>query len=222
METNGSSAPYRSEFASRQNAGQRLARALARYKDRQPVVLALPRGGVPVGFEIARALAAPLDVLFVRKLRAPGFPELGLGAVVDGLHPRRILNAPIVESLRVAPDYIEREVRAQLQIIEERKRLYRGNRLPLPIQGRTVILADDGIATGGTIRAGLKALALAGAGSKVLAVPVAPHAVVQTLASEADEVVCLLSPADFHSVGFYYADFTQTTDDEVIELLQRP
>jgi putative phosphoribosyl transferase len=221
MEANDRSASYRGEFANRQDAGQRLAKALTRYKDRQPIVLALPRGGVPIGFEIARALGAPLDVLIVRKLRAPGYPELGVGAVVDGPHPQRILNERVIESLQVTADYIEQEVRTQLQVIEERKQLYRRGQLPLPIKGRTVILADDGIATGGTVRAGLRALALAGAGSRVLAVPVAPRETIQALAGEADDLVCLLSPADFHSVSFYYDDFNQTTDDEVIELLQR-
>lgn len=220
MDTNDSSALYRGEFADRQDAGCRLAKALTRYKDRQPVVLALPRGGVPVGFEIARALAAPLDVLLVRKLRAPGFPELGIGAVVDGPHPQRILNEHIIDSLQVSAAYIEQETREQLQIIEARKRLYRGDHLPLPLEGRTVILTDDGIATGGTVRAGLKALALSGAAWKVLAVPVAPNETLRTLANQADDVVCLLSPEEFYSVSFYYADFAQTTDDEVITLLQ--
>lgn len=221
MEANNRSASYRAEFANRQDAGQRLAKALGRYKDELPIVLALPRGGVPVGFEIARALSAPLDVLLVRKLRAPGYPELGIGAVVDSPHPQRILNERIIESLQVPANYIELEVRTQLQAIEARKRLYRSGLLPLPVKGRTVILTDDGIATGSTVRAGLKALALAGAGSRVLAVPVAPRETLQALASEADDLVCLLSPADFHSVSFYYDDFDQTTDEEVVELLQR-
>lgn len=221
METNRNAALYQGEFANRQDAGRRLAKALSRYQDQQPIVLALPRGGVPVGFEIARALAAPLDVLLVRKLRAPGYPELGIGAVVDGADPQRILNESIIESLQVSADYIEQEVREQLQIIEERKRRYRGGRPPLALAGRTVILTDDGIATGGTVRAGLKALALAGAGRTVLAVPVAPDETMRALAGAADDVVCLLSLANFHAVGFFYADFAQTTDDEVIELLQR-
>jgi putative phosphoribosyl transferase len=212
---------YHGEFADRHDAGRRLAKALTRYKDQQPLVLALPRGGVPVGFEIAKALEAPLDVLFVRKLRAPGFPELGIGAVVDGPNPQQILNEQIIESMQVTAAYLEREVRTQLQIIDERKRLYRGNRLPLDIAGRTVILADDGVATGGTVRAGLKALTLARAARKILAVPVAPPETLQTLGDETDDVICLLSPPDFPAVGVYYADFTQTTDDEVIELLQQ-
>lgn len=221
MESSDSSASYRGQFANREDAGRRLAKVLARYKDMHPVVLALPRGGVPVGFEIARALKAPLDVLFVRKLRTPGYPELALGAVVDGPHPQRILNQHIIDSVQVPDDYIESEVQAQLRVIEERKRIYRGDRSPLSVAGRTVIVTDDGIATGATMRAGLKALAASGARTIVMAVPVAPQETLDILAAEADEVVCLLSPADFYSVGFYYADFDQTTDDEVIDLLER-
>lgn len=211
---------YHGEFANRADAGLRLAKALTRYHDRRPVVLALPRGGVPVGFEIAKALQSPLDLLFVRKLPAPDFPELGIGAVVDGPHPQRILNQHVIDNMRVSREYIETETQVQLSIIEERKRRYLGGRPPLDLVGHTVILVDDGIATGGTVRAGLKALAQVQVQAMVLAVPVAPHETLQTLMGEADEVVCLLSPADFQSVGFYYADFEQVTDDEVIALLQ--
>lgn len=216
----------RATFANRQEAGRRLAQALADYKERQPVVLALPRGGVPVGFEIAGALEAPLDILFVRKLRLPGSPmgapKFGLGAIVDdGTQPQRILEQSVIDRLHVTAEYIDSEARVQQQIIEERNRRYRGERMPLALAGRTVILVDDGIATGDTMRAALKALDLAGVGRKVLAVPVAPHEAVQSLAREADNVVCLLLPADFRSIAFYYADFTRTTDDEVIELLRK-
>lgn len=216
-----SSTDYMDLFADRRDAGRRLAKALTRYKDRQPIVFALPRGGVPVAYEVAHALKAPLEVLFVRKLRAPGFPELAVGAVVDGPHPQRILNDEVVSSLQVSPAYIEQETREQLDVIEDRKRRYRGKRPAPPIGGRTVILVDDGIATGATVKAGLRALALAGAGSRVLAVPVAPSEMMRTLAAEADDTVCLLSPDDFLAVGSYYADFAQTTDDEVVDLLQR-
>lgn len=211
---------YRAEFADRADAGRRLAKALTRYHDRRPIVLALPRGGVIVAAEIARALQAPLDVLFVRKLPAPDFPELGIGAVVDGPHPQRILNQHVIDSMKVSREYIETETQVQLSIIAERKRRYRGGRPPLDLEGHSLILTDDGIATGGTVRAALKALEPVQALAKVLAVPVAPHQTLQALAGEADEVVCLLSPADFQSVGFYYADFQQVTDDEVIALLQ--
>lgn len=221
MASSDSTESYRGQFANREDAGRQLARALARYRDQHPLVLALPRGGVPVGFEIARALEAPLDVLFVRKLRTPGFPELALGAIVDGPQTQRILNQNIIDSMQVPDDYIESEVAEQSGIIAERKRLYRGSRPPPAIAGRTVIITDDGVATGATMRAGLKALASAGARRIVLAVPVAPQETLEILAAEADEVVCLLSPADFYSVGFYYADFDQTTDDEVVDLLER-
>ncbi|HJW23485.1 MAG TPA: phosphoribosyltransferase [Rhodocyclaceae bacterium] len=221
MELNGNATDYHDDFASREDAGRRLAKALARYKERRPVVLALPRGGVPVGFQLAQALDAPLDVLFVRKLGAPGFPELGLGAVVDGPDPQVILNDHIIRSLQVSPDYIEAEKRRQLALIEERKALYRGSRPALPIAGRTVIVTDDGIATGGTLRAGLRALARAGVESTVLAIPVAPPEAWRNLSAEADDGACLLLPPDFHSVGFYYRDFTQVTDEEVVDLLQR-
>jgi putative phosphoribosyl transferase len=220
MESKDLSMTYRGEFADRADAGRRLAKALTRYHDRRPIVLALPRGGVPVGFEIAKALQAPLDLLFVRKLPAPDFPELGIGAVVDGPHPQRILNQHVIDGMRVSREYIETETQVQLSVIEERKRCYLGGRPPLDLEGHTVILTDDGIATGGTIRAGLKALDQVQLLGKVLAVPVAPHETLQTLAGEADEIVCLVTPTDFQSVGFYYADFEQVTDDEVIAVLQ--
>lgn len=221
METKLNTAPHRATFADRPAAGRRLADALSHYQDQPAVVLAVPRGGVPVGFEIAKALGASLDLLFVRKLRAPAGPEFGLGAIVDGAHPQRFLNQAFIDRWQVAADDIESEVRIQQQIIEAWKQRFRGDRLPLPLAKSTVILVDDGIATGSTIRAALQALDLAGVGRKVLAVPVAPQPIAQSLASEVDEMVCLLSPADFQSVGFYYADFALTTDDEVSELLRK-
>lgn len=221
MELNGNPTDYRGDFTSREDAGRRLAKALTHYRARRPVVLALPRGGVPVGFEIAQALDAPLDILFVRKLETPGYPELGLGAVVDGEHPQRVLNEHIVRSMHVSPEYIEAETQRQLAVIEERKALYRGSQPPVPIEKRTVIVTDDGVATGGTLRAALRALAQSGVKSTVLAIPVAPPESWHILAAAADDAVCLLLPPDFHSVGFYYADFTQVADEEVVDLLQR-
>lgn len=208
-------------FADRRDAGQRLARALGRFRDEQPVVLALPRGGVPVAYEVAEFLRAPLDVLFVRKIGAPGHPELGLGAVVDGKHPQRILNDSIVEAVRASPAYIDAEASRQLDVIEARKQRLRGQHPPEDVEGRTVILVDDGIATGGTVRAAWQALAQAGTRRTVLAVPVAPIDVLQRLPIEEHDLVCLLLPADLYAVGQYYADFSQTTDDEVVALLQR-
>jgi putative phosphoribosyl transferase len=213
--------PFAGYFVDRRDAGRLLAKALTRYRDQQPIVLALPRGGVPVGYEIARALAAPLDVLLVRKLGAPGYPELGMGAVVEGTPPQRVLNEHIIEALRPPAGYLEAEEERQLALIAERHIRYRGKRPMMAIEGRTVIVTDDGIATGGTMRAALKALA-ARARHTVLAVPVAPHAVLESIAAEADDAVCLLTPADFQSVGFYYADFAQIEDEDVLGLLARP
>ncbi len=211
---------YAAYFVDRRDAGRLLAKALTRYRDEQPVVLALPRGGVPVGFEIAQALGAPLDVLLVRKLGAPGFPELGLGAVVEGTPPQRVLNENVVSALHPPPGYLEAEEARQLSLMAERRQRYRGGRPLVPVEHHTVIVTDDGVATGGTVRAALRALS-ARARRTVLAVPVAPHVVVDALAAETDDLVCLLSPVDFHSVGFYYGDFTQVEDEEVVELLAR-
>jgi len=220
MDTRHSNPPYAGYFIDRHDAGRLLAKALTRYRDEAPVVLALPRGGVPVGYEIAHALEAPLDVLLVRKLGAPGFPELGLGAVVEGTPPQRVLNDHIIDALRPPEGYLEAEAQRQLALIAERHSRYRGNRPMMAVEGRTVIVTDDGIATGGTMRAALKALA-ARARRTVLAVPVAPHAVLESIAADADDAVCLLSPNEFQSVGFYYGDFDQLEDEDVIALLHR-
>ncbi|WP_437361019.1 phosphoribosyltransferase [Inquilinus limosus] len=206
-------------FRDRTEAGRRLAEALARYRDARPIILALPRGGVPVAFEVARALAAPLDVLLVRKIGAPGYPELGIGAVIDGKDPRVVLNDSVMREVAPAPGYVEAETERQLVEIERRRRLYRGGRPSPSVAGRTVILVDDGIATGGTVTAALQGLAAAQPARLVLAVPVAPPDVLQTLSQLADDVVCLSAPHFFGAVGRFYEDFSQTTDDEVIRLL---
>lgn len=206
-------------YADRTDAGRRLAQCLLHLAAEQPLVLALPRGGVPVGYEIAMALHAPLDVLFVRKLGAPGQPELGLGAVVDGAQPQRILNEELVAALRPSAAYLQAEEQRQLQIIEERKAHWRKRRPAEPVAGRLVILVDDGIATGGTVRAALLGLQRSGARRVVLAVPVAPADIMRRLPIEADDFVCPLLPDDLGSVGQYYDDFSQTSDDEVVGLL---
>lgn len=206
-------------FRDRRDAGRRLAAALARYRDLRPVVLALPRGGVPVGFEVARALAAPLDVLLVRKIGAPGYPELGLGAVIDGADPHVVLNDAVMREVMPAPGYVEAETERQLAEIERRRRLYRGDRPAPSVAGRVVILVDDGIATGGTVTAALQGLAAAQPARLVLAVPVAPPEALETLSGLADDVVCLSAPSVFGAVGRFYQDFEQTTDEEVIGLL---
>lgn len=207
-------------FIDRHDAGKRLAAALAPLRHEGAVVLALPRGGVVIGYEVARDLNAPLDVLIVCKLGAPGFPELGLGAVVDGEHPQRIVNQRVVDAVQPPPGYLDEEERRQLEVIEQRRQLFRHGRPPEPIEDRTVILVDDGIATGGTVRAALLALAQSGATRTVLAVPVAPHDVLQLLPIAERDFVCLHAPRDFASVGAYYHDFAQVGDAEAVDLLE--
>jgi predicted phosphoribosyltransferase len=209
------------DFANRADAGRKLARALMHLKEERPVVLALPRGGVPVGFEVARALDAPLDVVLVRKIGAPGQPELGLGAVVDGANPQLVLNEELIELVRPSRRHLEEEEKRQLAEIERRRAIYRPGRAPIPLDGRTVIVVDDGIATGGTMKAVLQGLAQVGAKRLVLAVPVAPPETLRQFDALADEVVCLMTPEPFYAVGAFYRDFKQTSDEEVIDLLSR-
>ncbi|HMI95726.1 MAG TPA: phosphoribosyltransferase [Micropepsaceae bacterium] len=209
------------EFRDRVDAGLKLARALLHLKDETPVVLALPRGGVPVAFEVARVLNVPLDVVLVRKIGAPGQPELGLGAVVDGVAPQMVLNEELVRLVQPGQTYLDAEEKRQLAEIERRRALYRPGREPLSVAGCTVIVVDDGIATGGTMKAVMRALKGARPAHLVLAVPVAPADSLGELSQLADEIVCLMSPEPFYSVGSHYRDFTQTTDEEVIDLLAR-
>src|SRR2546423_3055871 len=207
-------------FSDRRDAGRRLAVALASYRESRPIVLALPRGGVPVGFEVAKALAAPLDVLLVRKIGAPGQEELGLGAVVDGHDPQLVLNEDLVRAVAPPPGYMEAEQHRQLAEIERRRRHYIGNRTPVAVEGRTVIVVDDGIATGATVKAALRGLARNRPARLVLAVPVAPADTVGELSAECDELVCLATPDPFYAVGPHYRDFRQTEDAEVVRLLE--
>lgn len=208
-------------FANRRDAGRRLALELIHHAVPDPIVMALPRGGVPVGFEVAQALHAPLEILLVRKLGAPGYEEFGIGAIVDGAEPQTVLNNDAIEMLRVPPAYVAQESDRQLAEIERRRRLYSGSARPMSVVGRTAIVVDDGIATGGTAMVALQALRRASAQRTVLAVPVAPPETLAKLADEADEVVCLAAPDDFRAVGAQYIDFEQTTDAEVIELLDK-
>ncbi len=208
-------------FKNRRNAGLRLAVDLAYLKQEKPIVLALPRGGIPVAYEIAHELSAPLDVLLVRKMGSPFSSELGIGAVVDGQPPQHVINQELVNRLNISATYLQEEEQRQLAEIERRRRRYCGNRMPLQVYGRTVIVVDDGIATGATMTAALKALARSGAHKLIFAVPVAPPEVVKRLRAQVDDGACLLTPADFQSVGSYYEDFEQTSDEEVLALLDR-
>ncbi|RME70382.1 MAG: phosphoribosyltransferase [Planctomycetota bacterium] len=208
-------------FRDRSEAGRLLAAELERYRDLEPVVVAMPRGGVPVGYEIARALDAPLDVIVVRKLGAPGHPELAVGAIVDGSEPEVVLNPDVVRALGVSAAYLRQEEARQLAVIHERQRLLRSGRPPVPLERRTAILVDDGIATGATARAAILGLRRRHPARVVLAVPVAPPDSCAALAPLVDDLVCLYQPEPFYAVGAWYVDFRQVSDEEVIELLER-
>jgi len=207
-------------FRDRREAGRVLAQELTAYAGRPDVVvLALPRGGVPVAYEVARALGAPLDVFLVRKLGVPGHEELAMGAVATG--GVRVLNDQVVRALGIPPDVIDMVAAWERQELARRERLYRGDRPPPDVKGRTVILVDDGLATGATMRAALAALRQQQPARRVVAVPTAAAQTCDALRTEADDVVCATTPEPFDAVGFWYEDFSQTTDDEVRELLDR-
>lgn len=206
-------------FRDRTEAGQRLAQHLSHLRDEDPVILALPRGGVPVAFEVARALRAPLDLVIVRKIGAPGHAEFALGALVDGAPPQTVLNDRIIAMLHVPRAYIEDETRRQTEEMARRRDAYLGSRPRIPLRGRTVVVVDDGIATGATVKAALKGLAQAQPGRLVLAVPVAPPDALAEIRPLVDELHCLLAPDPFRAVGLFYDDFSQTTDQEVVTRL---
>jgi len=209
------------QFQDRHHAGRELAQALLPLAVPDPIVLALPRGGVPVAYEVAKALKAPLDLLFVRKIGAPGYEEVGLGAVVDGQDPQVVFNEEAMAAFSPSAAYIEQQRLRELEEIERRRAAYLRGRPALPVKGRNVILVDDGIATGGTVRAGLLGLKRSAAGTVVLAVPVAPQEVLKNLGQSADEIICLSSPDIFRAVGLHYETFEQTSDAEVVELLDQ-
>lgn len=204
-------------FADRADAGRRLADRLAHeYLPAPRVVLALPRGGVPVGAEVARRLEAPLDLLLVRKIGAPWQPELAVAALVDGAGPTPVVDEEIARATGADAAYIAREATREWHELERRRACYLRGRAPRPLRGATAIVVDDGIATGTTMRAALGAVRRRGAARIVLAVPVAPHDALMRLRSAADLVVCLAEPTPFQSIGTHYADFRQLRDDEVV------
>ncbi|MDP8952357.1 MAG: phosphoribosyltransferase [Actinomycetota bacterium] len=206
-------------FKDRHDAGRRLAERVARYRDENPIVLALPRGGVPVGYEVSRSLDAPLDIFIARKLGAPGRPELGIGAVAqDGL---RVLNADAIRALGIPKEYIERVAEGEKAEIERRLGLLRGEGHPEPeVRGRTVILVDDGLATGVTARAAIEALRRRDPRRLILAAPVCAAASAELLRPEVDELVCLKTPSGPTAISLWYHNFQQVPDEEVIELLK--
>jgi predicted phosphoribosyltransferase len=207
-------------FANRAEAGRRLARELAAYAGRPDVlVLGLPRGGVPVAFEVARALRVPLDVFVVRKLGVPGQEELAMGAIASG--GVRVVNEAIVRALRIPRAAIEAATVAETRERERRERLYRGDRPAVDVAGRTVILVDDGLATGATMQAAVSALRGRGPAAIVVAAPVAAPATCAALAGTADDCVCVLRPPELRGVGLWYEDFSQTEDAEVRALLDQ-
>lgn len=209
-------------YANREQAGRELGARLIQYRSPDTVVLALPRGGVPVAREIAAVLGASLDVVLVRKIGAPGQPELAIGAVADGASPEMVVNEPIARVLDLEPDYLEKEKDRALAEIERRRRTYRGTREPPALTGRTVILVDDGLATGMTALAGLRSVRRQRPGHLILAVPVASPDTIELLRPEADEIVCLRVSDELFAVGEAYVDFRQLTDEKVIELLRKP
>jgi putative phosphoribosyl transferase len=207
-------------FRDREHAGQILAQKLSRYANRNDVlVLALPRGGVPVGYKVARALRAPLDVFLVRKLGVPRHEELAMGAIASG--GVRVLNEEVVDGLHIPPQIIERVAQRETKELERRERLYRDDRPSPDVRDKTVILIDDGLATGSTMRAAAEALRKQSPARIVVAVPVAAASTCEEFQQLVDEIICAATPEPFHAVGIWYEQFDQTTDEEVRELLER-
>ena len=208
------------QFVNRIDAGRQLAEKLAQYANRSDVlVLALPRGGVVVGYEVARFLNVPLDVFVVRKLGVPGREELAMGAIASG--GLRALNGNVVETLQIPEEVLDAVAAKERRELERRERAYRGDRPTPDLQGHTIILVDDGIATGSTMRAAVEALRQLEPSRLVVATPTAALSTVRNLRQDVDELVAVMTPADFGGVGEWYKDFSQTTDDEVRELLER-
>jgi putative phosphoribosyl transferase len=208
-----------SGFLSRTQAGKLLAEQVVKFDFTQPVVLALPRGGVPVAIEVARVLKAPLDLLLVRKIGVPSQPELAAAAIVDGEHPELVLNVEVMAMAGLHRRDIEPDVAKALAEIERRRKLYLQNRTPVRVSGCTAIVVDDGIATGTTVKAALQALRRRHPKKLILAIPVAPPDTIKELEAHVDQIICLLQPEPFGAIGIYYGDFHQVSDEEVIKLL---
>ena len=206
-------------FQDRADAGRQLARALAGYKGQQPVVLALPRGGVSVAAEVAAALDAPLDVILVRKIGVPFQPELAMGAVVDGDEPLVVRNEAVIRHAGIGEAAFQAVCDSELAEIERRRQRYLGGRERIEVAGRSAIVIDDGIATGATMRAALRATRLRKPKKLILAVPVAPTDGLAAMRREADEIVCIEAHADLGAIGYYYSDFRAVPDEAVIALL---
>lgn len=209
------------EFTNRTDAGQRLAQVLQTKTYDNPVVLALPRGGVPVGLEVARALIAPMDLVMVRKIGLPDQPELAVAAIVNGDTPQTVINHAIAEHAGLSAQDIDQLAKSQLDKIKRRRGIFLKGRASVPIKGRTVIIVDDGIATGATMRASLLAVRRQAPAHLILAVPVAAPDTLSSLQKDADEVICLSQPYPFFGVGAHYDDFRQTTDQDVMRLIKK-
>lgn len=205
-------------FQDRVDGGQQLARALLRYRTSHPIVVALPRGGVPVGFEVARALDADLDVIVVRKLGAPNNPEFAIGALAPGITE---VNRAVVELYRISERYIEDVIHRERMELDRRERLYRSGRDPIQLAGRTVLVTDDGLATGASASAAVASIRTQGPERVIFCAPVCACDSARELAHKADGVVCVLRPAEFGAVSLWYRDFTPTTDADVTECLNR-
>jgi putative phosphoribosyl transferase len=208
-------------FKNRSDAGQKLAARLAKYKGQDAVLLALPRGGVPVAAEVAEALNAPIDLVLVRKIGVPSQPELAMGAIVDGESPIVVRNEEVIRHAGVNERGFLAVREREFAELERRRRLYLGGRRRIGVKDRVAIVIDDGIATGATVRAALRAIRMRHPKKLILAVPVGPTDTIEAMREEADEVLCLEIHEDFGAIGYFYEDFRQITDKEVIDILAR-
>ena len=208
-------------FKNRSDAGRKLGQALSIYKDQQPVILALPRGGVPVAEEVAAALEAPLDLILVRKIGVPTQPELAMGAVVDGGSPIVVRNDDVIQLAGISDAEFKAVCESELAEIERRRQRYLGSCARVDVTGRVAIVIDDGVATGATTRAALRATRMRGPSKTVLAIPVAPTDTLAAMRGEADDIVCLENYGFFGAIGFYYSDFHQISDREVVDAIAR-